>query len=219
MCYPVNNSQIKEDSEQSYCYAVDKMCIPDRSFAVGGNLSSITRSFEACIRGKYRRRQPRDRPQRKSSWGKSQVTKTNTLALPVSCFKRTYNFSTNRCLGVNQDRENNLSVKDVFVDPNPERNKYVHERIGSTTEAIQVEDLEKQIRCLTVTLGDKPGRAVSPRIEEAYAQGESLTPPEIEFSEDSDMEDDYWTWDQDTQRFRHWDGELGEWVCFPERFD
>ncbi|KAM0335945.1 hypothetical protein ACHAPQ_004621 [Fusarium lateritium] len=203
MCCPVNSTQIQEDNEQSYCYAVDKVCVPDRSFAVGGNLSSITRSFEACIRGKYRRRQPKDRPQRKSSWGKGQVTKINTQALP----------------GVDQDRENDLSVKDVFADPNPERNKYVHERISSTTEAVQVEELENSIRCLAVTLGDRPGRAVSPRIEEAYAQGESLTPPEIEFSEDSDMEEDYWTWDQETQRFRHWDGELGEYVCFPERFD
>ncbi|KAI6748536.1 hypothetical protein HG530_015309 [Fusarium avenaceum] len=191
MCYPVNNSQIKEDSEQSYCYAVDKTALlqSEETYPLSHAPSRLV-SEENIV---------------EDSLG---IVHSGSPA-----------GGKVKCLGVNQDRENNLSVKDVFVDPNPERNKYVHERIGSTTEAIQVEDLEKQIRCLTVTLGDKPGRAVSPRIEEAYAQGESLTPPEIEFSEDSDMEDDYWTWDQDTQRFRHWDGELGEWVCFPERFD
>ena len=72
---------------------------------------------------------------------------------------------------------------------------------------------------MIITYEYKPRRAVSPGIDEAYKQGEPLTPPEIEFSEDSDMEDDYWTWDQGTQRFRHWDVELGDWVCFPERFD
>ncbi|KAM0348947.1 hypothetical protein ACHAPU_003881 [Fusarium lateritium] len=132
---------------------------------------------------------------------------------------RRCDLSTFTCPADNQDGDHDLSVKNVLTAPDPKRKKYVHESIGPLTEAFQVKELEKQLRCLTVTTEDKPMRAVSPRIEEAYAQGDPLTPPEIEFSEDSDMEDDYWTWDRDTQHFKHWDEELGEWVNFPERFD
>ncbi|EKJ69078.1 hypothetical protein FPSE_10747 [Fusarium pseudograminearum CS3096] len=50
-----------------------------------------------------------------------------------------------------------------------------------------------------------------PGVEDAYMRGEPLTPPEIEFSEYSDMEDDYWAWHQEDQVFRHWDEDLGDW--------
>ncbi|KAF5674540.1 hypothetical protein FHETE_2892 [Fusarium heterosporum] len=127
--------------------------------------------------------------------------------------------STYTCPAENQDGDCDLSVKNVLTAPDPKRKKYVHESIGPFAEAFQVEELEKQIRCLTITTEDKHMRAVSQHIEEAYAQGHPLTPPEIEFSEDNDVEDNYWTWDQETQHFKHWDEELEEWVSFPERFD
>ncbi|KAF4342384.1 hypothetical protein FBEOM_3676 [Fusarium beomiforme] len=110
-------------------------------------------------------------------------------------------------------------VKDEATDPRLERNTYIHGTVDGKTGTSLLEDLEEKIRCLAITFKDFPMRAVSPGIEEAYMQGEALTPPEIKFSEDGDMDDNYWTWDQDTERFRHWDAELGEWVCFPERFD
>ncbi|KAF4455536.1 hypothetical protein F53441_2144 [Fusarium austroafricanum] len=133
--------------------------------------------------------------------------------------KKTWNCSTHTFSGHNGTRDEESSVKDDVTEPSPEKSKYVHKSIGQGAKAFRVEDLEEKIRCLAITFEDEPKRAVSPDIEEAYMQGQPLTPPEIEFSEDSDMEDDYWAWDQDTQQFRHWDGDLGEWVCFPERFD
>ncbi|KAF5645580.1 hypothetical protein F52700_2143 [Fusarium sp. NRRL 52700] len=89
-------------------------------------------------------------------------------------------------------------------------------RLDAKTEISLVDSLEERTRCLDITFEDQP---VEADVEEAYIQGEALTPPEIQFSEDGDMDDDYWTWDQKSQRFRHWDAERGEWFYFPERFD
>ncbi|KAF4460135.1 hypothetical protein FALBO_13094 [Fusarium albosuccineum] len=101
------------------------------------------------------------------------------------------------------------SQEKQYVDGTPRQN----------TGKYQLYGLEDRISSLSITDGSQAPRAVSPGIEEAYRSGQALTPPDIEFSEDSDVEDGYWTWHQETQQFRHWDEDNQEWVCFPEIFD
>ncbi|KAF9770913.1 hypothetical protein IL306_011485 [Fusarium sp. DS 682] len=169
------------------------------------------------MRRKCRKRQLRD-PQRKSIY-EGQVTRARTASFHMYRSEEALDCPTYTSSGNKATQYEESLVKDEATDLRLERNTYVQEAVNGKTGTSLVEDLEEKIRCLTITFEDLPIRTVSPGIEEAYMQGEALTPPEIKFSEDGDMEDNYWTWDQDTQRFRHWDAELGEWVCFPERFD
>ncbi|CZS74379.1 unnamed protein product [Fusarium graminearum] len=105
------------------------------------------------------------------------------------------------CREHGQARGRDLPAENDGIGPVSEKIKYVHKSSDQATEP------------------DRPLRAVSPGVEDAYMRGEPLTPPEIEFSEYSDMEDDYWAWHQEDQVFRHWDEDLGDWLSFPERFD
>jgi hypothetical protein len=181
--------------------------VPSHLYAGKGNIYSITRSAEASMRGKSRKRQLKD-PQRKSVYG-GQVPRAYAASFPISYPKEALNCSTYTSPGNNE-------IEDEATDTRSERNTYVQGRVDGKTEISLVDGLEEEIRCLDITFESHP---IDGGIEEAYIQGEALTPPEIKFSEDGDMDDNYWTWDQDAQRFRHWDAELGEWLYFPERFD
>ncbi|RKL00071.1 hypothetical protein BFJ70_g15230 [Fusarium oxysporum] len=180
------------------CYnALVKVLMPSRLYAGKENNYSIARSAEASMRGKSRKRQLKD-PQRKSVYG-GQVPRVSAASFTISCSEEGLNNSTYTSPGHNGTEEKGSLVKDEMTDTYPE-----------------IDGLEERIRCLDITFEDQP---VEADIEEAYIQGEALTPPEIKFSEDGDMDDNYWTWDQSSQRFRHWDAERGEWLYFPERFD
>ncbi|KAJ4012943.1 hypothetical protein NW766_006756 [Fusarium irregulare] len=116
-----------------------------------------------------------------------------------------------------EDQERDFSTKNDSTYPEPARNRY--QKPMKIVEPLRIEDLEEKLQCLALCAENKPLGNVSTDFEEAYMRGEPLTPPEIEFAEQSDLEDDYWKWDQETQQFRHWDEDSGELVCFPERFD
>ncbi|GKT98830.1 hypothetical protein FLAG1_00751 [Fusarium langsethiae] len=174
---------------------------------------STTRSLEASSRARCRRRQLYH--QRKPDCGKGQVTNIDTPTCHAVQQKETRNNSEHAYREHNRD----LTVQKNGASPSSEGIKYVYKSNGKTAEPLRIEDLEDKIGCLTICSEDRPLRTVSPGVEEAYMRGEPLTPPEIEFSECSDVEDDYWAWDQRSQVFRHWDEDLGEWVSFPERFD
>ncbi|KAL5595443.1 hypothetical protein FOVSG1_009132 [Fusarium oxysporum f. sp. vasinfectum] len=179
------------------CYnALVKVLMPSHLYAGKENNYSISRSAEASMKGKSRKRQLKD-PQRKSIYG-GQVPRVSAASFTISCSEEGLNNSTYTSPGHNGTEEKGSLVKDEMTDTYPENG------------------LEERIRCLDITFEDQP---VEADIEEAYIQGEALTPPEIKFSEDGDMDDNYWTWDQSSQRFRHWDAERGEWLYFPERFD
>jgi hypothetical protein len=147
------------------------------------------------------------------------VTKIDTPTCHAFRRKQTWDDSEHVYQKHNRIQDRDLPAKKNGTDPSPERNKYVYKSTEQTAELLRIEDLEEKIGSLAIALENRPLRAVSPGVEEAYMRGEPLTPPEIEFSEHSDVEDEYWTWDQNTQLFRHWDEDLGEWVSFPERFD
>ncbi|KAH7161393.1 hypothetical protein EDB81DRAFT_344192 [Dactylonectria macrodidyma] len=56
--------------------------------------------------------------------------------------------------------------------------------------------------------------------EQRYKSGETLLVPDVELSDESEVDDDmYWEWDQQKQQFRHWDDEDKEWVYCPDAFD
>ncbi|KAH7151867.1 hypothetical protein B0J13DRAFT_250411 [Dactylonectria estremocensis] len=56
--------------------------------------------------------------------------------------------------------------------------------------------------------------------EQRYKSGETLPIPDVELSDDGEVDDDmYWEWDQQRQQFRHWDDEDKEWVYCPDVFD
>ncbi|KAF5531341.1 hypothetical protein FMEXI_13053 [Fusarium mexicanum] len=154
-------------------------------------------------------------PQRKSVYG-GQVPRVSTALITLSCSEKGLDNSTYISPGHNGTGEKGPLVKDEMIDTYTESNTYVQGRLDGKSETFLVDGLEERIRCLDISFEDQP---VEADIEEAYIQGEALTPPEIKFSEDGDMDDDYWTWDQRSQRFRHWDAERGEWLYFPERFD
>ncbi|RSL88271.1 hypothetical protein CEP51_001828 [Fusarium floridanum] len=99
------------------------------------------------------------------------------------------------------------------TDPVPDKGKYVD--ICEQTGEYKLESLQEGLKSLSI--GDSRPRTINPSIEEAFKSGEALTPPDIESFEDET--DDYWTWDPDTQQFKHWDEEDKEWVYFPEIFD
>lgn len=191
-----------------------KVLMPGQLYAGKGNNYSTVRSAEASMRGKSRKRQLKD-PQRKSVY-QGQVPQVSAASFTISCAKEALKNSTYTSPGQNGTQEKRSLVKHEMTDTCTERNTYVQRRLDGKTETSIVDGLEERIRSLDVTFEDQP---VEADIEEAYIQGEALTPPEIKFSEDGDMDDDYWTWDQISQRFRHWDAERGEWLYFPERFD
>ncbi|KAF4444828.1 hypothetical protein FACUT_302 [Fusarium acutatum] len=166
------------------------------------------------MRGKSRKRQLKD-PQRKSVYG-GQVPRVSAASFTIPCSEEGLNNSTYICLGHNGIEEKGSLVKDEMTDTYTERNTYIQGRLDGKSETSLVNGLEERIRYLDITFEDQP---VEANTEEAYIQGEALTPPEVKFSEDGDMDDDYWTWHQKSQRFRHWDAERGEWLYFPERFD
>jgi hypothetical protein len=153
--------------------------------------------------------------QRKPDCGKGQVTKTDTPSCRAGCHKD----SCSVCVYLedNQDQERDFSAENDSTYPEPARNRY--RKPIKTVEPLRIEDLEERLGCLALSTENKSLGTVSSDFEEAYMRGEPLTPPEIEFAEQSDLEDDYWTWDQDAQQFKHWDEDSGECVCFPERFD
>lgn len=185
--------------------------------AARGIVLSAARSFEAPWRARCRRRQLYH--QRKPDCGKGQVTKSGTSTCQAVRHKQTCDNSTYVDSEHDQVNHQDLPAKNDGTSPNPQSNNRFYKRTIQTAEPLKIEALEEKIGCLAIALERGPIRAVSPGVEEAYMRGEPLTPPEIEFSDHSDMEDDYWTWDQDTERFRHWDEDLEEWVSFPERFD
>ncbi|KAJ4160532.1 hypothetical protein NW754_003652 [Fusarium falciforme] len=100
------------------------------------------------------------------------------------------------------------------TDPEPDKGQYVDICEQSTGE-YKLESLQDRLESLSIS--DSRPRTISPSIEEAFNLGEALTPPDIESFEDET--DDYWTWDLETQQFKHWDEEDKEWVYFPEIFD
>ncbi|XEU95400.1 hypothetical protein FSHL1_000684 [Fusarium sambucinum] len=177
---------------------------------------STGRSLEASSRARCRRRQLYH--QQKPDCGKSQVTKVDTPNCHVVQHKQTRGDLRHVYREHDQTWDRGLPAKKNGTDPNLERIKYVYKSNDQTSERLAIKDLEDKLGFLAIALEDRPLRAVSPGVEEAYMRGEPLTPPEIEFSEYSG-EDDYWAWDQETQVFRHWDEDLREWVSFPERFD
>ncbi|RKK58551.1 hypothetical protein BFJ67_g2911 [Fusarium oxysporum f. sp. cepae] len=211
---PVDRTDVQENNGQSCYNALVKVLMPSRLYAGKENNYSIARSAEASMRGKSRKRQLKD-IQRKSVYG-GQVPRVSAASFTISCSEEGLNNSTYTSPGHNGTEEKGSLVKDEMTDTYPESNTYVQGRLDGKTETSLVDGLEERIRCLDITFEDQP---VEADIEEAYIQGEALTPPEIKFSEDGDMDDNYWTWDQSSQRFRHWDAERGEWLYFPERFD
>ncbi|ENH73948.1 hypothetical protein FOC1_g10011269 [Fusarium oxysporum f. sp. cubense race 1] len=211
---PVDRTDVQENNGQSCYNALVKVLMPSRLYAGKENNYSIARSAEASMRGKSRKRQLKD-PQRKSVYG-GQVPRVSAASFTISCSEEGLNNSTYTSPGHNGTEEMGSLVKDEMTDTYPESNTYAQGRLDGKTETSLVDGLEERTRCLDITFEDQP---VEADIEEAYIQGEALTPPEIKFSEDGDMDDNYWTWDQSSQRFRHWDAERGEWLYFPERFD
>jgi len=186
-----------------------QVLMPGQLYAGKGNDYSTVRSAEESMRGKSRKGQLKD-PQRKSVY-ESQVPRVSAASFTISCAEEGLENST-----YTSPERNGSLVKDEMTDTCKERNIYVQRRLDRNTETSPVDGLEERIRSLDITFEDQP---VGADIEEAYIQGEALTPPEIKFSEDGDMDDDYWTWDQGSQRFQHWDMDRGEWLYFPERFD
>ncbi|KAF0640779.1 hypothetical protein FPSE5266_10747 [Fusarium pseudograminearum] len=174
---------------------------------------STARSLEASSRARCRRRQLCH--QRKPDCIKSQVTKADTPNCHTIQHKHTWEDPEH----VYRARDRDLQAKKDGIGSISERIKYVHKNSDQAAEPVRIKDLEDKIGCLAIASEDIPLKAVSPGVEDAYMRGEPLTPPEIEFSEYSDMEDDYWAWHQEDQVFRHWDEDLGDWVSFPERFD
>ncbi|OBS19559.1 hypothetical protein FPOA_11285 [Fusarium poae] len=212
----VQRKETPESGGQS-CYRAVCQIPPIGQFhATPRMVFSTARSLEASSRARCRRRQLYH--QQKPDCGPSQVTKVDTPNCHVVQHKQTRGDLRYVYREHDQARDWDPSAKKNGTDPSFERIKYVYKSTDDTVEPLRIEDLEDKIGRLTIALEDRPLRAVSPGVEEAYMRGEPLTPPEIEFSEYSE-EDDYWAWDQNTQLFRHWDEDLGEWVSFPERFD
>ncbi|KAH7198020.1 uncharacterized protein B0J16DRAFT_391745 [Fusarium flagelliforme] len=209
----VQKKGVLENSGQGCCEVVYQIPLLSQFHTTRGTVLSATRSLEASLRARCRRRQLYH--QRKPDCGKSQVTKTDT----PSCRAGYHKDSCSVCVYPedNQDQERDFSAKTDSTYPEPARNRY--RKPIKTVEPLRIEDLEEKLECLALSTENKSLGTVSPDFEEAYMRGEPLTPPEIEFAEQSDLEDDYWTWDQDTQQFTHWDEDSGERVCFPERFD
>lgn len=49
---------------------------------------------------------------------------------------------------------------------------------------------------------------------------ETLQVPDVESSDESDMDDDnYWEWDPEKEQFRHWDEESQKFIFCPDEFD
>lgn len=83
-------------------------------------------------------------------------------------------------------------------------------------------DIQEKLSCLAIADQAESGCDVeaSTLVEQIYSSGETLPVPDVEFSDDSEVDDDtYWEWDKDKQKFRHWDDEDEEWVYFPDAFD
>lgn len=211
---PVDRTDVQEDNGQSCYNALVKVLMPSHFNAGKGNNYRTARSVEASIRVKSCKRQLKD-PQRKSVYG-GQVPRASAASFTEPCSEEGLNNSTFTCLGYNGIEEKGSLLKDETTDSYTERNTYVQGRLDGKSGTSLVNGLEERTRYLDITFEDQ---LVEADIEEAYIQGEALTPPEIKFSEDGDMDDDYWTWHQESQRFRHWDAERGEWLYFPERFD
>lgn len=211
---PVDRTDVQENNGHSCYNALVKVLMPGQLYTGKGNNYSTVRYAEASARGKSHKRQLKD-PQRKSVY-QGQVPRVSAASFIISCAEEGLKNSTYTSPGHNGTQEKGSLVKDEMTDTRTERNTNVQRRLDGKTETSLADGLEERIRSLDVTFEDQP---VEADIEEAYIQGEALTPPEIKFSEDGDMDDDYWTWDQRSQRFRHWDAERGEWLYFPERFD
>ncbi|KAH8722089.1 hypothetical protein BGZ61DRAFT_447972, partial [Ilyonectria robusta] len=82
-------------------------------------------------------------------------------------------------------------------------------------------DIQQKLSCLAIADQAEPGCDVeaSTLVEQIYSSGETLPVPDVELSDDSEVDDDtYWEWDKDKQKFRHWDDEDEEWVYFPDAF-
>ncbi|KAF5721418.1 hypothetical protein FMUND_3546 [Fusarium mundagurra] len=210
---PVDRTDVQEDNGQSCYNALVKVLMPSHLYAGQGNNYRTARSAEASMRGKSRKRQLKDTQQKSVYGGQEPRVSAASFTEPFS--EEGLNNSTYTCLGYNGIEEKGFLVKDEMTDTYTERNTYVQRRLDGKPETSLVNSLEERIRYLDIAFEDQP---VEADIEEAYIQGEALTPPEIKFSEDGDMDDDYWTWHQESQRFRHWDAERGEWLYFPERF-
>lgn len=91
---------------------------------------------------------------------------------------------------------------------------------GATKSALS--DMQEKLSCLAIADQAEPGCDVeaSTLVEQIYRSGETLPVPDVELSDDSELDDDtYWEWDKDKQKFRHWDDEDEEWVYFPDAFD
>ncbi|KAK7433117.1 hypothetical protein QQZ08_000048 [Neonectria magnoliae] len=83
-------------------------------------------------------------------------------------------------------------------------------------------EIQRRVSVMALTDPAEPGfnGEHGSSIEQKYSAGETLPVPDVELSDDSEVDDeDYWEWDQDKQQFRHWDDEDEEWVYFPESFD
>lgn len=206
-----------ESGRQSCCQAVHQIPSIGQFHATPRMVFSKARSLEASSRARCRRRQLCH--QRKPDCVKGQVTKVDTPDCHNIQHKHTLDDPERVCREHGQARGRDLPAENDGIGPVSEKIKYVHKSSDQATEPVRIKDLEDKIGCLAIASKDRPLRAVSPGVEDAYMRGEPLTPPEIEFSEYSDMEDDYWAWHQEDQVFRHWDEDLGDWLSFPERFD
>ncbi|KAM5348744.1 hypothetical protein ACJ41O_008567 [Fusarium nematophilum] len=214
-----------DDEQQSCCPGIGTHTRLTGYYSPPRRGTGLSTASPSC-----RRRQSAKGPQRRGSGGKPQLARKYTLSSgeePRPRPKQAHIPKTDEGQGQGeQNQETGLQKRGsscerpaAAAEHEPGLRQYVDATPRHLAEGLGLDDLEEGVSCLSIDRGHGQIRAVSPGIEEAYRSGEALTPPDIEFSEDSDMEDNYWTWDQETQQFRHWDEENQEWVHFPEYFD